>query len=144
MKLIILLLLGISLLQAKYIRDNATEVVLDTTTNLMWQDTNETRTLAQDFNTSVAYCSALDLGGYTDWVLPNDNELLTLVDRTLDNPSINSTFENIDTQYYWTSTICQDDHSRAWNIYFGTGLNSKVPIKANTLNHARCVRSIRN
>lgn len=48
-------------------------VVIDSASRLMWQKTYETK-----WNSAVDYCNNLTYSGYSDWRLPNFNELVTL------------------------------------------------------------------
>ncbi len=50
-------------------------------------------------------CGSLTLGGYSDWRLPNEMELMRIVNYGTYYPAIDATyFPNTPTDYYWTST----------------------------------------
>jgi len=65
-------------------------------------------------------------GGYTDWRLPNINELMTLIERACASPTINETvFPNTATGYYWSSTVQQSGSgSHVWSVNFLFGYSS--------------------
>ena len=136
------LFLLVSLMKADFIRDNTKEVVLDTRTNLMWQDDSDAKTIKKNLSDAINYCENLTLGGYNDWHLPNYNELYYLADRSKYHPAIDSAFKNVASSDYWSSTTDASYTSYAWGVdfyYYGDGswLN-----KSNTYS-VRCVREIK-
>ncbi len=134
MKIILLVLITFSLSFAEFTRSN--EMVTDSTTGLVWQDTTPaTRTWVS----AIAYCEALTLGGNSDWRLPNLNELTSIVDDTTSNPAISSVFVNTISNYYWSSTTNAGDTTRAWVVYFFNGLQYNNN-KTNSF-YVRCVRA---
>lgn len=138
MKIILLIMIGLSLLQADFIRDDTKEVVLDTTTNLMWQDDANVTTVTKNWLDAIDYCETSTLGGFTDWRMPNHNELYLLADRSAYNPAISSVFTNINNFFYWCSTTLIIDINAAWGVTFSYSYNNADP-KTNT-HYFRCVR----
>ena len=62
-------------------KGDGTEIVLkDLSTNLYWQKGYFESGWRQD----LAYCENLTYGGYSDWRMPNINELISIVDYTVD------------------------------------------------------------
>ena len=111
-----------SLLQAEFIRDDALEVVKDTTRNLMWQDNEDAKTVKKDWKDAIDYCENLSFAGYDDWTLPNISELLSITDKSKYNPSIRDAFQNYSTSdYYWTSTPSANSSGSSWVVYFYNG-----------------------
>jgi hypothetical protein len=107
--------------QAGYI-DNGDGTVTDNGTGLMWQQVTAPDNYT--WEQALAYCDNLSLAGHTDWRLPTAKELVSIVDTTQFNPSINTTyFSSRLASYYWSSTT--DTYSintiYAWFVYFGTG-----------------------
>ncbi len=105
---------------------SASNCVTDHLTGLMWLKNPDST--VRDWTTAIAYCEALDgndgRGGYTDWRLPNVNELLSLVDYgQSSNPVIpsGSPFINVKSYYYWTSTVRAASTDAAWNVHFMDG-----------------------
>lgn len=60
--------------------------------------------------------------GYTDWRLPNKNELASIVEHRCWNPSTNQAiFPTSRPSWYWTSTPVATNPGMAWNIHFSDG-----------------------
>jgi hypothetical protein len=55
-------------------------IILDTKTNFLWQDTKEVSSVKRDFKEAVSYCKALEIDGVKGWELPNMKKLFTIVD----------------------------------------------------------------
>ena len=105
--------------------DNGDGTVTDTSTGLMWQQAGSANYM--DWEHALAYCEGLNLGGYTDWRLPNEKELRSLVDYSRYNPAINTTyFPNTVTvsSFYWSSTTYASNADYAWGVYFHYGYHS--------------------
>jgi Cobalamin biosynthesis protein CobT (nicotinate-mononucleotide:5, 6-dimethylbenzimidazole phosphoribosyltransferase) len=77
------------------------EIVKDSATNLVWQ---KNYTAELNWKEALAYCANLNYAGYTDWRLPNKNELLSLVDYEKTTKPI-SMFPGDEGDYFWTSTF---------------------------------------
>ena len=134
MRQIILITLGLSTaLLADFTKTG--DVVTDNTTGLQWQD-NET--VSKTWTGAIDYCESLVLGGYNDWRLPNKKELLSIVDYTKFNPSIDAVFSNTTSDAYWSSTTYASYNVLARVVYFAYG-NTSYNYKSNTL-YVRCVR----
>ena len=110
--------------------DNGDGTISDTSTDLLWQkDTIE----VINWETALAYCSNLNLAGYTDWRLPNRLELLSIVDYNRYNPAIDiNYFPDTNSQYsYLSSTTTVTSLNRAWGVHFWHGSsylgNLKIP-----------------
>ena len=104
MKIILLIMIGLSLLRAEFSRDVNTNIVTDSTTNLWWQDDSEVKTNSKVWQDAIDYCESLSLAGYSDWRLPNINELSSLINDTRSYPAIHETFLNTSSSNYWSST----------------------------------------
>ena len=121
MRSILILFLASGVLNAKFIRDNTNKVVLDTKTNLIWQDDSDAKTNSLNWSKAITYCEDLSLGGYNDWHLPNFNELYYLANREKFNPAMDIGFSNVSNSSYWTSTTYANYSSSAWVVYFDNG-----------------------
>ena len=114
-------------------------VVIDSATGLMWE-----KSYYADYSrywiNALSICENLNHAGYTDWRLPNRNELASLLnlDKT---ESPYSDFPGIGTsEIYWSSTtLYDDDKDRGWGIYFDNGRSYAMYKQYNY--YARCVRS---
>ena len=76
------------------------ETVWDSDTNLLWQKEPVSGKTWQD---ALVYCEGLESAGYSDWRLPNRNELASLVDYSKSDPA--SSFPGMTSNEYWVSTF---------------------------------------
>ncbi len=135
----------------RFVRDtDASEepTVTDMVTGLVWQGCaaglsgnsceNGTATSMNWFD-ALALCEALDWAGDTDWRLPDDHALVSIVDFDQTAPSIAPTaFPATPPDRFWTSTSAVDDARDGWIVQF-----SRPAV--NVLRHTesarvRCVR----
>lgn len=118
--------------------DNGDGTVTDTWTGLMW--TKATVAKDQTHAQASAAVKQLDVGGYTNWRLPNDHELLSLVDRSRYAPAIDTdAFPDTVNDWYWTCTPCAWGASCAWVVSFYGGLAGYGHRGYNA-----CVRAVRS
>jgi hypothetical protein len=85
-----------------------------------------------------AYCSGLGLasGG---WRLPTREELLSIVDMTRADPSINlAAFPNTPSQGFWSDSTYAGSSEVVWRVYFGDG--NSITVDADNTHRVRCVR----
>ena len=124
-------------LHADFSRDNATDIVTDNSTTLQWQDDAVGATMK--WEAAISYCEDLTLGSHENWRLPNFNELYYIADRSKRDPAINSTFQNVVSNGYWSSTTVVGYSDYAWSVngFYGggDGWNGK-----DYSNYVRCVR----
>jgi hypothetical protein len=125
--------------------------ILDMNTGLIWKKcpqglSGSTCSLGSannvDWIIALNSCNTLNLGGLT-WRLPNINELKTITDRSVSNPSIDSIiFPNTNGNTYWTSTTTNftgNTPSAYWisffigDNYWGTKISNA---------NVRCVSSL--
>ena len=125
---------------SNFSRDDATEIVTDSTTGLQWQDNEIVKTTTRRWKTAIDYCeNDMTLGGHNDWRLPNKKELLSIVDRSRYYPSLDmGTFKNVSEDYYWSSTTYALFTDYAWSVYFINGYPDHND-KTNDY-YVRCVR----
>ncbi|KAL3937888.1 MAG: hypothetical protein SGBAC_007086 [Bacillariaceae sp.] len=98
------------------VNDDCPDIIVDTATGLEWARSDSS--IALDWDEALDYCIDMELGGYTDWKLPDAHELHSIVDysRSPDatgSPAIDSLFDStqieneaghVDWGWYWTST----------------------------------------
>ncbi len=120
------------------VRDHAKEVVIDGKSSLMWQDNGEVKTVKKDWQGARDHCQNLSFSGYSDWRLPDINELLSITDDTRANPAIRSGFENVVSDDYWSSSSNVNGSGNAWYVFFNYG-NANNYNKYNNY-YVRCVR----
>ncbi len=104
--------------------DNGDGTVTDIYTGLMWQQATAPGTYM--WQQALTYCQNLALGNYSDWRLPNRNELQTIVDYTSYNPSIETVAfpDTVASEYsgYWSSTTVASEIGFAWGVDFKYGV----------------------
>ena len=100
--------------------DNGDRTITDTATGLMWQ--KETAESKMQWKDALSYCENLTLAGYSDWRLPNERELGSLVDYSKYGPSIDTiVFPDTVSFYYWSSTTYSLDRRQACDMSFESG-----------------------
>ena len=109
-------------------------VVTDSKTGLMWQKEYETDKTWQD---ALKYCKDLTYAGYSDWRLPNKNELASLINYEKSGAPYSYFPDTLSTSF-WSSSTYAPNTSRAWVVYFYSG-HVLISNKTNDLN-VRCVR----
>jgi len=117
--------------------DNGDGTISDLATGLMWQQSDDG--IARDWENALTYAESLNLGGKSDWRLPNAKELQSIIDysrspQTTNSPAINPIFETTTITdpngnlgqypYFWTGTTHLDGanpYASAVYVAFGEG-----------------------
>ncbi|MEA2072831.1 MAG: DUF1566 domain-containing protein [Campylobacterota bacterium] len=120
---------------------NAKDVVLDTTTSLLWQDAPENKDLTLTYYEAQDYCKKLEVKQYKDFRLPTLVELQSIIDYSNYKSAVLNGFNYADNETYWTTTPFADDSSEVWTINFKKGERT-VKGKHYTRN-LRCVQKIK-
>ena len=127
---------------ANYITDSQ-GTVLNTSTFLMWQDTTSDE-ITFTWQESITHCEDSTTASYTNWRVPNINELITIIDLNKTNPAINSIFTNVQNNgKYWSSTTYAqpNEQTSAWYV---NSRNGEVLTQTKTSkNNVRCVRNFK-
>lgn len=115
----------------KYIADgNGT--VTDAVTHLVWQQAGSL-TAAGTQSSAAAYCVAQTTGGYRDWRLPSQVELISIFDYTLlSDISLSALFTGVAGASYWSAS---SSAGNPWG-FDSTGASLFGPASA----YVRCVR----
>ncbi len=101
-----------------------------------------------NWQTALAKAAQYSVDDYTDWRLPNRNELQTILDYSRKLPAVKSFFvsstPNTDGSYYWSSTTIASTPNKAWSTNLGQGGVSEARGKADDTKkcYVRLVRSI--
>lgn len=113
-------------------------VVIDTNTGLIWQ---KTYSIAKSWEDALSYCENLTYAGYSDWRLPNKNELASLVDYQWDKPA--SDFPDMSSKFHFiSSSSLAQNNKEAWALKFDTGNIYAYDKSGKYVQHYfRCVRN---
>ena len=107
--------------------------VLDKKTDLVWAQCTyglEGADCATGSAQTFTWQGALDIAqtandneylGYSDWRLPNVNELESLTENACYSPTINEEVFPNTTSYYWSSSPYASLSNSAWGVYFSYG-----------------------
>ena len=120
---------------------SAKNVILDTTTSLLWQDAPINEDALVTYKEAENYCKFLTLDKYKNFRLPTLHELQTLIDYKNYKPAILNGFKYVESTTYWTSTTFADDENEFWTVDFEKGSRS---VKAKYYDrHFRCVQKLK-
>lgn len=125
--------------------DNGDYTVTDEATALMWAQSDDAVEL--NWVDALAYANASELGGHTDWRLPNVKELQSIVDYTkspsaTDPDAVGAAIDDVfsstpitneagdsDFGYYWSSTSARftsgGPYYYAWYVAFGRAVDGE-------------------
>jgi len=117
--------------------NNGDGTYTDTDTGLMWQDEIDERMNWQD---AIAYCENLSFASYSDWRLPNKEELISIVDYEKGRYKIS--FPHGKNFWYWSSTTPAPGDS-IWALSMRGTFTLDEYIKTNTC-YVRSVRGGQN
>jgi len=113
----------------------------DISRKLMWEDTSD-NSVYLVYSSAVNHCKELSLGGYTDWRLPNINELVTITDFAK-STNINPIFDHLP-KYglgVWSSTPYSQNLDK---VYTAIEPNSNMKYNYKTdKKYFRCVRTVK-
>jgi hypothetical protein len=110
--------------------DNQDGTVTHKRTGLMWQRCSVGQTwtgstctgTAKKYTYTEANALKSTFAGQSDWRLPNQNELLSIVEFAQYDPAINTTlFPNAPSGYFWSSSPAASSSGYAWIVDFYNG-----------------------
>lgn len=105
-------------------KENKNGTVTDRLSGLTWTRNADKANGVVDWEQAVSGATACADGGFTDWRLPNRNELESLVDLGRYHPALpeGHPFTGVQSSYYWTSTTPANNDDHAWVIHFYIGM----------------------
>ena len=117
--------------------DNGNGTVTDNVTGLILQAGDAAGKL--DWYDATDYCEALTLAGHTDWRLPDEYELQSIINYGLHCPAIDTTyFPGTGWHDHWSSSTYADGTELAWYVNF---CECHVNKEDKTIdNYVKCVR----
>ena len=96
---------------------NGDEIITDSNTGLIWQKTYETE---KTWGEALSYCENLTYAGYSDWKLPNINELRSLINYEETKPA--SDFPDMPNEGFWSSNhYISYNNNYAWYVNLRLG-----------------------
>lgn len=103
--------------------DHKDGTVADHLSGLMWTLNADKAEGEVDWEQAVSGAKTCTDGGYTDWRLPNRNELDSLIDLGRHNPALPTghPFIGVQPSYYWSSTTPANNEDHAWIVHFYIG-----------------------
>jgi hypothetical protein len=103
--------------------ENRNGTVTDHLTGLMWTQNADKANGKTDWEEAVRGAAGCADGGFTDWRLPNRNELESLIDLGRSDPALSKghPFTGVQSAYYWTSTTIANNEDNAWVVHFYIG-----------------------
>ncbi len=117
--------------------------VVDQVTGLTWDRGATTTATQAAANAAVADANTAVRCGFSDWRLPNVNELMSLVDAgAAAAPRIDASFTATPAVAFWTNATYVGDTRAAWVVDFASGAVAFEPV-ANPLAKAFATRLVR-
>ncbi len=114
-------------------------VVTDQVTHLQWQQAVDKSTYT--WADAAARCAQLSIAGKGGFRLPSRIELLSLVDFTRLNPSIDATaFPGAPAERYWSASTYAGAPTHAWGVDFGFAVGLVFQDDVTQACRVRCVR----
>lgn len=109
-------------------------VFKDRLTNMMWAKNDAT---TRTWETAITYCENLIYGGYFDWRLPTQKDLMQAYTNGIWSQKASAAL-NLSSSVYWSSSTLSFDSSNAWVVHPDYGYTGYNPKSGSYL--AVCVR----
>ncbi|MCG6552865.1 MAG: DUF1566 domain-containing protein [Candidatus Magnetominusculus sp. LBB02] len=139
---------GVAWLSPRFI-DNSDGTVTDKLTGLMWTKNANLPGATKSWQGALNYAASMNTSsgtyGYTDWRLPNQEELFSLIDVSRYYPALpaNHPFTNVESTadlcWYWSSTTYAGSTNVAWVVHMDDGAVN-YDNKSNNTNYVWPVR----
>jgi hypothetical protein len=103
---------------------NESQCVTDKLTGLMWSRSGNLPNGIKSWSNAVSYSANLVLCGYSDWRLPDINELESLVNLDVASPAtwLNTQgFSSVLSSVYWSATTQATDTTNGWYVVMSDG-----------------------
>ncbi|MBR4490481.1 DUF1566 domain-containing protein, partial [bacterium] len=111
-------------------------VIKDNVTGLFWQKAESSSELT--WEEALKYCADSTYAGFTDWRLPNKEELISIINFDRANPATD--LPGIGTSAIWTSSTSRNNqYKRAFYVLTNSS-GSMTDASKTTTHRAHCVR----
>jgi len=114
---------------------NGEITIEDRLTGLIWMKPYDDYRL---WKYALQYCEKLIFAGRNDWRLPNVNELHGLANYGA-YPEKQTTFPDLGTGFYWTSTTNANDINNVWTVMFKYGVLNPNMLKDKNENQIKTI-----
>ena len=102
--------------------EHSDNIIKDTKTNFLWQDSENVKTQKMNFSEAVNYCKNLEVDNEKGWILPDFMALFSLVNTKVYNPTLSKKFKYFISDNYWTTkTFGHAKSGEAFVINFLSG-----------------------
>ncbi len=101
MRILFLIVLFLSFLDARIYRQSSRQVVVDTKNKLMWIDSKSVLKTIKTHEEALKYCEDLNFASYSNWRLPTIEEYKIIVDKKNEKNYINKAFKFNVPDGYW-------------------------------------------
>jgi hypothetical protein len=118
---------------------NPDNTITDIKTGLMWQSDISNKL---NWKEALQYCQTLTLADYTDWRLPERNEIRSIANYAEIHFRVDNSFKNRLCAFYWTSTSMSA--TNAYGFYFNSYMYGYAGSKLTDIYYARAVRGGQN
>ncbi|MBN9564738.1 MAG: DUF1566 domain-containing protein [Alphaproteobacteria bacterium] len=135
--------------------ENTPGVVTDTLTTIEWE--KAVNSVKLNWASAQTYCQNLQLGGFSDWVMPTPSQLQSLMDYTLSMvsggaPLINTAaFPNTPVYWFWTVNSVTGSVAYTWVVEFTwgnrgatSGVQQVLAQLETSTGYVRCMRQKKN
>jgi hypothetical protein len=119
--------------------EKSTNIVIDKTSNIMWQDNQESTQHLEDITMAKTYCENLILNGYIDWKMATIEQLQSIIDITNKEIAVKKEFQYTSASKYWSMSNNIINTNQFWYVDFKTGI-----VNFSTKNDKYTVRCIRD
>ncbi len=141
---ILFMLILLTNTQSKNLISNNDDLVLDVSTNIMWERKSSSKGTWLD---ALSSCRNSNTGGYNDWLLPNINELQSIINFKITPSMDNSKFYRYQSEVYWSSTVSRDSsYARCISFEFGKNIVKNMTLDGSDNNtedddiYYKCIR----
>jgi hypothetical protein len=142
MKIInIIALSGLLTIVSAQMINQSENIIKDSKTNFIWQDSKIVKTEKRNFADAKNYCSNLEIDDIKGWSLPGFGELFSLVDTKVYNPTLSKNFKNFASDNYWSAkTFGHATSGEAFVINFKSGAFNRELMKDKF--YVRCYKKL--